>query len=133
MKKNLKDEIKIFDNQIDTLTDYDIEIIQKMGKEEILHYPKLFLESNVTFLESTDGSGFLLDNNNGVKDFVAEKMHKKLRGNFTECCGVCARTCLVQDAYKVPIPDLPPICEKVLQNQDINLSPATIRFYDISD
>ena len=43
-KKNLDNDIKSFTNHIDTLTDYDIEIIQQMGKEEITHYPKMFLE-----------------------------------------------------------------------------------------
>ena len=57
-KKNLDTEIKNFNNNIETLTDYDIEIIQKMGKEEITYYPKMFLERNVIFLESTNGSGF---------------------------------------------------------------------------
>ena len=60
-------------------------------------------------------------------------MSQNLRGNYTQCCAVCARTCWVYNSYKVFVSDVPPICKAVLKCPTVqNLTKKTMDFYNIS-
>ena len=137
---NRAEKLFTYDNNLknwniepDVFNDLEVEIITQVTSGIIEDYPENFKKKFPHFFDYTRGSRFFLDNNQTLKNKIAQTMSTNLRISFTHVCASCDHTCWPYSSYKVFVNELPPICKKIFKIPLEHLPNATLNYYNISN
>ena len=111
----------------------DVEIITQVTSGISENYPENFTKKFQHFFDYTRGSHFYLENNQTLKNKIAQTMSSNLRLGFTQVCASCDHTCWPYSSYKVFVDELPPICKKIFKIPLEYLRQATVKYFNISN